>query len=373
MLELTIAAKAKALGFDAVGFARADVALTDDFERYREFVDRGMHGDMAWLADNGEVRRRLDTSGVLEGAKSVICVARNYQRSERDEQADPATAQLVARYARGRDYHGHLKKKLRKLAAFVRRLGTADAPVHARPIADDAPVLERAWAARAGLGFVGKNGLLIVPGLGSMVLLGEVVTTLPLTPSVPMSERCGTCTRCLDACPTSAFVRPFVLDARRCIAYLTIEQRSDIDPSLRSSLGEHLFGCDDCQTVCPFNASAQKSGKGEVAGGFQPLPGFEGLDLTSLLELSGECEQEPAKSIWDGLLGSPLKRATADGLARNAAHVLATRPEARPALERAAATHPSPMVREAARWALDHLAAAAGPVHQMVRPHSVRE
>src|SRR6185437_6959193 len=127
---------------------------------------------------------------------------------------DADTARTIARYARGRDYHGFLRHRVRRVATFLRSLGTDEAPVHARPLCDDAPVLERAWAARAGLGFVGKNGMLIVPGVGSMVLLGEVVTTLRLAPDAPMTERCGACTRCLDACPTGAFAAPFVLDAR---------------------------------------------------------------------------------------------------------------------------------------------------------------
>src|SRR6202043_3539271 len=126
--------------------------------------------------------------------------------------------------------------------------------VEARVLSDVEPLLERAWAARAGVGFVGKNGLVITPGQGSYQLLGEVVTTVALVPDTPMAERCGACTRCLDACPTRAFPAPFVLDARRCVSYLTIEQKTAIAPELRPGMGEHLFGCDDCQTVCPFNA-----------------------------------------------------------------------------------------------------------------------
>ena len=355
--ESRIRDKARALGFDAVGFARADVPLERDHAHYRDFIADGKHGEMEWLAANAEVRRTLVGDGILEDARSVICVARNYQRPAREEAADPPVAQLVARYARGRDYHGHVKKKLRRLAAFVRTLGTPEAPVHARPMTDDVPVLERAWAARAGLGFVGKNGLLIVPGLGSMVLLGEVVTSLELASGAPMAERCGSCTRCLDACPTDAFARPFVLDARRCVAYLTIERRSPIEPELRERMGEHLFGCDDCQTVCPFNAAAQRSGRGKVAGGFEPLEGFATLDLEGLLTLAGDNAHEPARSIWDALLGSPLKRATPEGLARNAALVLGNRGDdgALPALQRAAETHPSAMVRDAAAWAIDRI------------------
>ncbi|WP_394838535.1 tRNA epoxyqueuosine(34) reductase QueG [Pendulispora rubella] len=349
--EEAIVARAREMGFDAVGFARADLPLEADYARYREFIDQGMHGEMSWLAENAEVRASATGEGMLAGARSVICLARRYQRSREDEERDAPLARTVARYARGSDYHNHLRRKLRKLAAFVRRLGTEEAPVFARPLCDDAPILERAWAARAGLGFIGKNGLLIVPGQGSMVLLGEVLTTLPLTPGVPMAERCGSCTRCLDVCPTQAFVRPFVLDARRCIAYLTIEHRSGIDEAFRAPIGEHLFGCDDCQTVCPFNASNKQ--RAPANGPFEPLEAWSTLDLTTLLELRSE-EDEATQAVWARLAGSPVRRATVEGLARNAALVLGNREdaEALPVLRRVATAHPSAMVRDSAGWAV---------------------
>ncbi len=342
-LDSRVRDAARAYGFDAVGVARADVPLDTDFERYRSFVEAGMHGEMRYLADNSQVRQRLDTEDILEGARSVICVARRYARGKDDEARDAPTAQAIARYARGRDYHNGLRKKLRQLAAFVRRLGTQEAPVRARPLVDDAPVLERAWAARAGLGFVGKNGLLIVPGQGSFILLGEVITTLALTPDVPVEGRCGACTRCLDVCPTQAFARPFVLDARRCVAYLTIEQRGAIPPDLRDGVGGHLFGCDDCQTVCPFNAVKVATD----ASAFAPHARWADTRIEDMLDPSTESWAELSE-------GSPIHRATADGLARNAAIVLGNRRDrsARPALERAAESHPSPVVREAAAWGL---------------------
>ncbi|HLK41673.1 MAG TPA: QueG-associated DUF1730 domain-containing protein, partial [Polyangiaceae bacterium] len=199
-----VRAAATALGFDAVGVARADVSLDRDNVMYETFVGAGMHGEMAYLAKNAGVRERLDGEGILPGARSVICVARRYgvaSSSSSASSSSTSTTNSIAAYARGRDYHGFLRKRLRRLASFVRSLGTPDEPVLARPLCDVEPVLERAWAARAGLGFVGKNGMLIVPGLGSMVLLGEVVTTLDLVgaaPRVPLHERCGSCTRCLD-------------------------------------------------------------------------------------------------------------------------------------------------------------------------------
>ena len=343
--------EARALGFDAVAIARADEPLDTDFERYGAFVQGGMHGEMQWLAANAEARRRLDGEEILAGAKSVVCLARRYQRTDADEGGDPDTARTIARYARGRDYHGFLKKRLRKLAAFVRALGTPDAPVSARALCDDAPVLERAWAARAGLGFVGKNGLVIVPGVGSLVLLGEVVTTLALVPDEPMTERCGSCTRCLDACPTGAFARPFVLDPTRCVSYLTIEHRSAIDVTLRDGIGEHLFGCDDCQTVCPFNRARALGTRPESpedeegAAPFRPLARWSTTRLEQLLALDADAWRVLAE-------GTPVKRARAAGLARNAAIVLGNRGEGLAALRQAASAHADSMVREAAAWAV---------------------
>jgi epoxyqueuosine reductase len=302
-----IEARARALGFDAIGFARADEPLTSDHERYVDFVAAGKHGTMGYLAESVEARRRLDTADVLEGARTVICLARRYQRG--DDELDPPVARLIARYARGQDYHNHLRKKVRALAKFVRTLAP---DVRARPLLDEEPILERAWAARSGLGFVGKNGLVIVPGQGSFVLLGEVVTTLVLPPLTPMTERCGSCTRCLEACPTQAFDAPFVLDPRRCIAYLTIEAPLVEGPDV----GEHLFGCDDCQTVCPFNRAPLRSSNDPRP--FRPLPVWGQTSLEDLAELD-----EPRFAALT--VGSPLHRAGRLGLARSASRVLSAR------------------------------------------------
>lgn len=342
-----IVAEAQRLGFEAVGFARADVPLEADFERYEAFIAGGKHGEMSWMASNREARRRLDTEHILAGARTVICVARRYARASEDDEADPATARTIARYARGRDYHNGIRKKLRQLAAITRTLGEN---VRARPLCDKEPILERAWAARAGLGFVGKNGLLIVPGVGSFVLLGEVVTTLVIEPDPPISERCGSCTRCLDACPTHAFDAAFVLDPRRCISYLTIEHRSAIDEELRPSIGAHLFGCDDCQTVCPFNASRGRRARSELDARFSADGRWQDTELEDLLTL----DEEGFLRLREG---SPVGRATRAGLARNAAIVLGNRgdPSAVPALEHARTEHDSEIVREAAGWAVDHI------------------
>ncbi len=354
--------KARALGFDAVGFARADEPLLADFERYEHFLAQEMHGEMGYLASDRLVRRRLDTEDILAGARTVVCVARRYDRSEEDLAKDPPLARHIARYARGRDYHNGVRKKLRQLAAFVRTLGEG---ITARPLLDDVPVLERAWAARAGLGFIGKNGLLIVPGQGSFVLLGEVVTTLALTPDEPIADRCGSCTLCIEECPTDAIVEARVLDARRCISYLTIELRSAIPEELRAAVGENLFGCDDCQTVCPYNkdTDAKRDGRsGAKTDVFSPHPRWAD---TTLGDLIGASAAEFAVLAE----GSPVHRATRIGLARNAAVVLGNASVERDGegrngreggatmatLENAANAHESEIVRDAARWALGML------------------
>jgi epoxyqueuosine reductase len=333
--------KARELGFDAVGVARADEPLDDDYARYEDFIDAGLHGTMAYVAEHREARRRIDGEAIMVGAKSVICLARRYHRGGEGE--GEGVVGGIARYARGRDYHTFLRRKLRQLAAFVRRLGPG---VEARAVVDTAPVLERAWAARSGLGFVGKNGLIIVPGQGSYALLGEVVTTLALPPGVPMRERCGACTRCLDACPTGAFVRPFVLDARRCVSYLSIEHRGPIDEALRPAMGGHLFGCDACQEACPFNAT--RPAPASSTEPFAPLPAWKALRPEALLEL------EPG--AWDEIAASsPLQRAGEAGLVRNALTAIANEGRAAefaPAIERLRASHADAGVREHAAWAL---------------------
>lgn len=347
-----IVAEARRLGFDAVGFARADVPLDADFERYEAFLDRGMHGAMGYLAENRSARRRVDGEEILPGARTVVCVARRYGRTAEEDAAAPEVARAIARYARGRDYHNGLRKKLRSLARTIRTLGGEGERPNARPLCDEEPILERAWAARAGLGFVGKNGLLIVPGVGSLVLLGEVVTTLAIDPDPIVPERCGACTRCLDACPTNAFERPFVLDPRRCVAYLTIESRETIPEPLRAGVGARLFGCDECQTVCPFNAATQRGTRDvDVDARFVPDPRWGDVDFGAILALDDEGFVRLRE-------GSPIGRATRAGLARNAAIVLGNRADARDrdALERARTSHDSEVVREAAGWALARLA-----------------
>ncbi|MFO0591011.1 MAG: tRNA epoxyqueuosine(34) reductase QueG [Polyangiaceae bacterium] len=342
-LDQRIRQQARALGFDVVAVARADEPIDTDHRRYQEFVAAGMHGDMAFLADQAASRRSLDCEDILIGARSVVCLGKRYARP--DDGAD-GIVPLIARYARGRDYHNFVKKRLRKLAVFVRHLTPG---AEARALCDTEPLLERAWSARAGLGFVGKNGMVITPGMGSYVMLGEVVTNLELVPDTPIAERCGSCTRCLDACPTQAFPRPFVLDARKCISYLTIEASGAPAEELRAPSAEHLFGCDVCQEVCPFNRTAPPPI--ERTRDFAPLEEHRARTLTDVVTMD--------EATWDAAtLGTPLRRPKRAGLARNAALVAANRARAGAATEddrrclEAASAHEDAAVREVAAWGL---------------------
>lgn len=344
-----IKARAHELGFAVCGVARADEPLTTEFARYEAALARGLHGPLAYLAENVEVRRTLDTADILANARSIVVVGARYDRP--DDEGDPPLARAIARYARGHDYHNYLRKKIRKLAAFVRGLGP---DVQARPMSDTAPVLERAWAARAGVGFVGKNGMVIVPGQGSWLLLAEVVTTLAITADAPIEERCGRCTLCLDACPTRAFVAPFVLDAGACLSGATIEQRGPIPVRLRAAAAEHLFGCDVCNEVCPHNGKTRP--EDVLASRHRPHQRWSTLRLADLARIG-----MPDGPSFDELAsGTPLHRAGAEGLARNACLALSRddEPGNRAVLASIAAEHPSEVVREAAAWALREVGCA---------------
>lgn len=302
MFDSIVRDKAKELGFDLVGIARADQSLERDFAAYEAFIDSGKHGEMGYLANNRELRRRIDSDGILGSAKSVICLGQRYAV---EGTPDLGIIPWVARYARGRDYHNHLRKRLRKLAEFVRSLAEGTT---ARAMCDTAPVLERAWASLSGIGFIGKNGMLIAPGLGSFVLLGEVVTSLDLSPDQPLENKCGKCTRCIDACPSGAIVAPHVIDARRCISYLTIEHRGPYDQILEKSVGKLLFGCDICQDVCPFNRGKHtRIGPGSE---YDPLPALSNLDREQLLGMSDE-------EISKVFQGSAMRRAKPEDWRRN--------------------------------------------------------
>jgi epoxyqueuosine reductase len=346
--ESTEAVKRRAieLGFARVGIARVR-ELAEDFERYEAFIERGMHGSMQYLARHREARRSVDTPAVLEGARSVIVCAADYRIARRAAGRGLADAR-IARYAQGQDYHNFLRRKLRKLAAFVRTRTGAEA----RPVIDTAPVLERAWARLAGVGFVGKNGCVIAPGVGSFVLLGEVVTTAELVPDEPLESRCGACSLCLDACPTNAFAKPFVLDARKCVSFLTIEHDGSMPEALRSGVGDHLFGCDDCQDVCPYNKTESPPNLA-FAESCAPDQRWSQRSVASLLSLDD--------AAFAALtVGSPLSRPGREGLVRNALIVLAnigTR-EHLPAIRQVLEREHDEVVRDAARWAIECIEAS---------------
>jgi epoxyqueuosine reductase len=379
-LSAAVVDAARGLGFHAVGIAPALPARR--FRAFEDWLERGMHGDMAYLADPEQKQARADVRLLLAGARSVVVVALAYDAGVvplerlRSGSAAPAGSGSrsvggarggdevpageresargqVARYARNRDYHSIIKARLRELADRLSQL--VGRPVASRPCVDTAPVLERELAERAGLGFVGKNTLLIAPGLGSYLLLGELILDVELEPSAAETakSRCGACTACLEACPTGAFVGPHVLDARRCISYLTIEHRGAIPRELRSAVGTRIFGCDVCQEVCPFNAAAPAR--------TAPDPGLaltiraaerSALDLVRTLGLGTAQMRQLVR-------GTPLRRAGRDGLLRNVCVALGNTgdPAAIPALARALAGDRSPLVRGHAAWALGRLGA----------------
>ncbi|MBZ5539459.1 MAG: tRNA epoxyqueuosine(34) reductase QueG [Acidobacteriia bacterium] len=348
--------RARALGFALCGVTPA--AALPELERLAEWLGRGYAGEMGYLAD----ARRGDPARVLPGVRSIIVCALPYNTGKPFSTHVPAESTgegprgWISRYAWGEDYHGVVGGKLEELAAALRERFAK--PFEARWYVDTGAIHERAYARHAGLGWLGKNTLLLNEQLGSLFFLGVILTTLELAPSLgaaeaPPPDLCGNCRLCLDACPTDAFSEPYVLDARRCISYLTIELRGAIPEELRESLGRHVFGCDICQEVCPWNARAPVS----ELNAFQPrVSGGESLFHPRLEWLAALGEEE----FRELFRGSPLKRAKWRGLVRNACVALgnadlhgdaAAQARVRALLERLAAS-PEAQVAENARWAL---------------------
>jgi epoxyqueuosine reductase len=298
--------RARSLGFDLVGIAAADASRYRDY--LRQWLDDGQAGTMQWLATRFD--ERADPRVYLQGAQSVICVAINYHVKLDELPAEERKHHgRVARYALGEDYHEHLKRRLYALADWLR---SAVPEAQTRVCVDTAPVMEKDLAARAGVGWLGKNCCTINPSIGSWLLLGEIITTLDLPHDEPAVDRCGTCTRCIDACPTGAITAPYQLDARRCISYLTIEHRGEIEPTLQQQLGEWLYGCDICQDVCPWNSRAPDT----TDPAFQPRFATGTLDLRQVLSWS-------ADEYRTKLRGSAMKRVKLPVLQRNARIVAA--------------------------------------------------
>jgi epoxyqueuosine reductase len=335
--------QARAVGFDMAGVAAAGPAATRG--AYRDWLAAGMAGEMGYMARDPE--RREDPTVVLPEARAVVVVALRYCPADEavEERADSRRGQ-VARYALGDDYHDVMLARLRDLLSRVRaRYGEE---VAGRPYVDTGPMLERDLAQRAGLGWFGKNTNLLHRRLGSYFFLGALLLGLELAPDVPASAHCGTCRRCLDACPTGAFVAPYVLDARLCISYLTIELKGSIPRELRPLVGNWIYGCDICQEVCPWNRKAPAAEE----PAFRPRADLQAPELIPLLRMTDAEFRERFR-------GSPIKRTKRRGLLRNVAVALgnARDPAAVPALTEALRDSEA-LVRGHAAWALGRIGGA---------------
>jgi len=316
-LAAAIRAEARRLGFDRTGFC--DATPPPEVSRFDEWLSQGMDADMRWLHAGRD--KRLDPNLVLAGVRSLVVVAHAYAspgcapRHEPD--GGPGPHGIVARYARGDDYHAVTGARLSALERFIE----SSAPGHrAMAYVDTGPVLERMWAAKAGVGWIGKNALVMNEEMGSWFFLGVILTSVALPPDEPHTDRCGSCTLCIEACPTAAIVKPGVVDSRRCISYHTIEHRGPLPAADREGIGLRVFGCDDCQEVCPYNAGPGEEGQ----GAFPHRAGTASPSLVALLRLTHA-------EYLDRFRGSAMKRATWKGLRRNAAVALGNTPAAHPA------------------------------------------
>jgi epoxyqueuosine reductase len=350
-----IKAKAASLGFDVCGIAPAD--RYPELAFLHEWLGNGYAGEMAWMARTAD--KRADVRHIVPGARSVIVTGTLYNTDRPySDQQSPDVAR-ISRYAWGDDYHDVLKQRLDALLAWMHE--QSDRPFEARAYVDTGPVQERVYAQYAGLGWIGKNTCLINPELGSWLFLVEIICTLPLEADTEGLEQCGSCTRCLEACPTGALVEPGVLDSNRCLSYLTIELRSAIPDEYRHALGAHIYGCDICQEVCPYNRPAPRSDAGE----WQPRTG---LDLPRLVDLW----RRPDAELRELTKGGPMTRAKVAGLRRNLAVAIGNScdAEAIDALDADTADRPSladAMVREHIDWALSQ---RPTPNAQLPKPKS---
>ncbi len=324
------------LGFQAVGIADADTSAAEP--RLLEWLSRGWHGEMEYMARHSGLR--ANPASLTPGTLRVISCRMDYLR-EHPQGIDTAPQQAyIARYARGRDYHKVLRARLQ---ALCERIAAQAGPFGFRVFTDSAPVMEVELARNAGVGWRGKHTLLLDRDAGSWFFLGEIYCDLPLPPDAPKDEHCGSCERCIDICPTRAIRAPYQLDARRCISYLTIEHKSAIPEELRPLIGNRVYGCDDCQLVCPWNRFARLSGE-------KDFEARNGLDRASLVQLFAWSEAE----FDERLRGSPIRRIGYERWLRNLAVGLGNAPTTAQIVEalRARENHPSELVREHVRWAL---------------------
>jgi epoxyqueuosine reductase len=302
-----IKAEALRLGFDACGIAPA--ADHPELPVFREWLDRGYAGEMAYLERSAD--RRADVRCILPTARTVIVTATVYNtdRPYSTECAGRGRAH-IARYAWGDDYHDVIGARLGALLAWMRRAATA--PFDARAYVDTGPIQERVYARHAGIGWIGKNTCVINPALGSWFFLGEIVCSLALEADAPALDQCGTCALCIEACPTHAIVAPGILDATRCVSYLTIESRGEIPGALRRGVGSHVYGCDVCQEVCPWNGAAPISSD----PAWQPRPAWDGVEVEALASLGDD-------DLARAMRASAMRRAKVQGMRRNVAVALA--------------------------------------------------
>jgi epoxyqueuosine reductase len=344
-LKAFVKREARAVGFDLVGIAPAGGWATG--EALPAWLEAGYAGDMAWIGRDPAAR--ADPRRRFPWARSAVVVALGYRT---DDATLGAERRAFSRYAWGDDYHDLMARLLTELKARIERRAGA---LEGRWYVDTGPVLERAAAAAAGVGWIAKNTMLIDERKGSYLFLGALLLGIELEPDRAAPGRCGTCSRCLEACPTRAFPAPYLLDARRCISYLTIELRGPIPRDLRPLVGELVFGCDICQEVCPWTARAGRREAPSREAGFRARGALAAPSLEELVRLLGLSEAE----FREEFRGSPVKRTKRRGLARNICVALGNRgdPAAIPALVKALETDPEPLVRGHAAWALGRLAA----------------
>jgi epoxyqueuosine reductase len=360
--ERQIKAAAAGAGFDLCGIAPVQDFL--ELSHFPEWIAEGHAGEMKYLEsrDNSGNLRRASLHSVFPWARSVIVCAINYNTAHPySTEVNEPDRGWISRYAWSReDYHDSVLRRLRDVEERVKQLSASD-QIESRAYVDTGPIVERVYAKYAGIGWLGKNTCLINQEIGSWLFLGVIVTSLELMPDLPAPDRCGTCTRCIDACPTNAFVAPHQLDSNKCIAYLTIEKRGSIPEEFRERIGHQVFGCDICQDVCPWNRSAPATDKPE----FQPREAFVNPALAWLAEASEEDFRQTFR-------GSPVKRAKRTGLRRNALIAIGNSGDASLlSVAERATSDPEPFVAEAATWACERLAIEQ-PISTPVAPQPTK-